>query len=325
MIKKIFLLIFLALSTNLLLYSVNKKNEQPTEPIQQYRNYSFDQNSKLIDRATDVPDFALQYLIKLDGIKSYKNYKLNESEIDIFEQNIDLLPEIYKNELKDTLIGIYFIDNFWGSGLTHFVVDDYNNLYTIIFLNPKLLQLSLSEAYTMKENTCFKKDKNIRLEVELSETLNGILYVLLHETTHSIDFTKRITPFTHGEMLKYVSPFHESEITKQIWDNYYQLKAKYKSEIFSKISFYGFNNGPILKLSEAKHLYKKLEKTPFVSLYSTFSWAEDIADLYTIQYLVTNLGCDFNIKLYENNKLIYKKNLFDREVIKKRIVHNDLF
>lgn len=316
---------FILYLTIFLFIGCTNKSLLQIDEVQKFTNYRFNQKSTLISRVNNAPDFVLKYLIELDNKPEYKNYALNNKEYQIIKDNIELLPKDYKDELQNSLIGIYFIDNFWGSGLTHFVIDDNNNIYTIIIINPKLLQMNLSEALTWKERTCFIDDINYKLEIEVSDQLSGLLYILLHETTHAIDYTNRITPYPHPHLLKYTNVPKKSYDLFNIWEKYNKISKQYNSNLFSTITFYTFNNGPKAKYSDAINIYKELEKTPFVSLYSTLSWAEDIADLYTIQYLVEELGCDYTIKIIEQDNIIYEKNLYGRSLINERRENNTIF
>jgi hypothetical protein len=47
---------------------------------------------------------------------------------------------------------------------------------------------------------------------------------------------------------------------------------------------YSFRSGKPIAISNAADVYKVLLKTPFVSLYSTASWYEDLAEALTISH-----------------------------------------
>lgn len=290
------------------------------DPVHKLENYSFNKKSSLLDKIQPTPGFVLDYLIYLDSKSNYRDYKLSQKETEIMSEHLSLIPGSYKEILRERLIGIYFIENFWGGGMTDFVVGTNNDIYTIIYLNPILLNMTLNEAFLLKEKSCYIRDNNnYKLEVNISDEFNGILYILLHEMTHAVDYIENITPFTHKSLLNYIKEEGSKDFISNVWTDYSTINSKYKSPIFDRITFYGFNNGPYINIKDSIELYKELEKTPFLTPYSTFSWAEDIADLYSIYYLTSELNCNFEISVKINDKVAYTYTPFKRELIKKRV------
>lgn len=229
----------------LLLFSCSSAKYNKLNPVQKFENYDFDRNSNLIQRVQPTPEFLLEYLINWDSRPNYKDYKLDESERKILSDSFALIPESYRPILKDSLIGVYFIENFWGGGMTSLVVDSENNIYTVIFLNPILLKMNLNEAFLLKERSCFiNNDYSYEIKVDISDEYNGILYILLHELTHAIDYKERLTPYAHEPILKFYQDKDSRYNYNGIWNDYSEINDSYNSPIFKLISFYGFNNGP---------------------------------------------------------------------------------
>lgn len=85
------------------------------------------------------------------------------------------------------------------------------------------------------------------------------------------------------------------------------------------VSFYGLGDGPKLIKSNAEKIYSNLLETPFVSLYASQNWAEDLAELETWYHYTEILGQPYEIVLYENNiiKRVYKP--MENELVRERL------
>lgn len=319
--------LFLISSIFLLALSCNGTHKNRVfERVHQFKHYDFDSSTTLMDRVQDTPNVVLDFLQVADNRPDYQNYMLSDSERVIVEENINLIPQRYKELLTESLIGIYFIEDFWGSGLTNYVVDKEDNIYTFVIINPKLLQMTLSEFYLYKEMTCFiKDDEDIHFKVNMSDDFSGILYILLHEFTHAIDYVYPITPYTSPEILHEREAFFTSGFIDDIWGGYDIKRDHYQIDIFDRVSYYGFNKGPLMNITYAVELYTNLEQTPFITPYATLSWAEDLAELYSIRYLVEELNCNFAIEIYDKEELLYTYEPIKREILQNRFNKNLYF
>lgn len=144
------------------------REQQKNLSYKRIENYDADFDIELIDRVGMPPDIVLSYFSKADNMPAYLPYKPTEKEMTIIEKELDLLPDIHRQILKKRLIGIYFIENFLGSGLADYIIGDDDTVYTILIFNPRVLHSSLSEYVSYKENSCFIQDDSaIRVEIEL--------------------------------------------------------------------------------------------------------------------------------------------------------------
>jgi hypothetical protein len=259
------------------------------EPTHLFESYRFNENSSLISRVTKPPVFVLNYLKKLDNNPDYEPFLPNGNEIKIIEDALNVLPPLNKRILNKRLIGIYFIRNFLGNGLTDWVVDSQNTVYTILVFNSGALTKSLSELLTVKEKTCFQADdQDYNIYFDCGKKYNGFNYILLHESTHAVDYIKNITPYADEQYKKYMHiEMSETEFTKTIWKGYDAPRGEYA---FSKRVFFYGSSKPKLRMSKAAEVYTELSHSPFVSLYGSLSWAEDLAELVTF-YHITHVLC----------------------------------
>lgn len=289
-------------------------------PIHQFKNYSFNPASTLISRVTEAPVFVLKHLRELDSRDSYTNYIPDKSEITTISQYLNLLPELNKAVLRERLIAIYFINNFHGSGLTDWVLDEKGKFYTFMVFNPETLKYNISKWLTYRENSCFKKDSiDISISVDCGTRFSGFMYALLHESTHAVDYVKNITPYVE-ESLKRVGPYRgESTLfTRSIWKEINKPEISYEFSPRESLTFYEFK-GPRINISESIETYRKLSKTPFVSLYGSISWTEDIAEFVFFYHLTEKLKESYRINIHNKKRLIFSLEPMKSSLVIKRI------
>ena len=316
--KKLKLIMFIAIGALFLILSscVSQKQEDlftkvKSIPAKYYNSYSFNPESSLESRIRETPDFILDYLKNMDNVDYYSSYSPTQEEMKIIESYLGLLPPLNKKIMKEKLIGIYFISNFIGSGMADYVVDDERNIYTILFINPDTLKVRMNEWMDYRENTCFiEKDDGIRVDVECGDEYLGLLYLLFHETTHIVDYITSITPYAEwtSSQIRNEKINMNNLFIKGIWTDYRTQTKTYKKDFMGNVTFYGLSDGPKLNKSDAEGIYNDLSQTPFVSLYASQSWAEDLAELETWYHYTAILGQPYEIVLYENNEIkkIYK-------------------
>ena len=289
-------------------------------PIHRFKNYSYNPASTLISRITVAPAFVLKHLRELDSRDSYTSYTPGKSEIAIIRQYLNLLPELTKTVLRERLIAIYFINNFHGSGLTDWVLDETGTFYTFMVFNPETLKYNISQWLTYRENSCFKKDSSdLSVSVDCGTRFSGFLYALLHESTHAVDYVKNITPYVE-ESLKRVGPYRgeSTRFTRGIWKEINKPEISYEFSPRKSLTFYEFK-GPRTNISESIETYRKLAKTPFVSLYGSISWTEDIAEFVFFYHLTEKLRESYRIDIRNRKRLIFSLEPMKSPLVIKRI------
>lgn len=296
-------------------------NQMPSKKLE---NYDFNPEIPVISRINETPDFLLDYLKKLDNTDAYSSYLPTNEELDIIGLYLDLLPPLHKETIREKLIGIYFVNNWLGSGMADYVIDDDRNIYTVLIINPDTLKSGLSELMTNRENTCFLNDDDqLKISVNCGTEYLGFLYILLHETTHIVDYIHDITPYVEPNIVEIKNRDIKkvTSITEGIWREHKIPVDKYQKTYMKSISFYGFNNGPLLNISDAGNIYAGFMETPFPSLYGSKNWAEDFAEMLTWYHITEKLNQPYEIKLYENEEVIFSYEPMESEMISARI-HN---
>ena len=126
----------------------------------------------LISRVQKMPDDFLKTLRSYDssiGILDTARYTartLSAEQISLFKSYADLLPAAYQRVFNSKLLAVYFVDNFAGAGLTEWVIDHEGRTYYYLILNSLLLDTSIDEWLSYKENSSFDKSAsspNIRV------------------------------------------------------------------------------------------------------------------------------------------------------------------
>jgi hypothetical protein len=290
-------------------------------PAKNLKSYTFKPTKSLAERVQPTPDFLINYLMKIDKRKDYTSYTISKAEGAIINGYLLKLPPLHRKILKKRLIGIYFVSNLIGSGWMDYVLSDNNDLYAIIIINPLTIGKSLSTWLTYRENTCFSnRSSQIRVEVDCGKEFSGLMYVLLHETTHIVDFILQYTPYVSPEMPK-LNGFKVkySGFVEGIWEGYRKPLKKYDFANRENLTFYGVNNGPKIDVTDAVMLYRQFANTPFVSLYGSQSWAEDFAELITFYHLTERLHQPFTINYYENEEKTFNYSPMKSAKIQNRI------
>lgn len=326
------LLIILLVIIPLMFSCVSKKEPDflshiKKTPAKNFENYTFDPNSSIVSRINETPDFILNYLMNMDNTDNYTSYSISEDEKNQFLEYYDLLPALNKKIMDEKLIGIYFVNNLYGSALADYVLSEDLELYNILIINPESMNHGISDWLSYRENSCFT-NSNMQIEVECGDVYTGLLYVLLHESTHLVDYNLSITPFTEYSHFKALNNKIDKNnvFIKEYWDNYGEPKSKYKKDFMEEITFYNLNNGPKIDFGEAENIYEELLTTPYASLYSCMSWAEDFAELVTWYHFTEKLNKPYEIIIKEDGRIIKQMNPLDNKLVQERFsVVEDLY
>jgi len=95
----------------------------------------------------------------------------------MMREYLGLLPSKHQQMMHASLVGIYFVANFFGSGMADFVFDEKENVYTILIINPDVLHTGISDWMTHREATCFKPagdgEQDISIRVEAGSAYSG--------------------------------------------------------------------------------------------------------------------------------------------------------
>jgi len=268
-------------------------------PSKHLENYSFDPHSSLISRIKDAPEFALSYSRTFDENKLESAYLPSAQQLQLISEYLDLLPPTRLQLLKDRLVAIYFIDHMQESGVCDWVYDRNHEIFVVQFFNPKTLTTNISDWLSYRESSGFAPDdSSLAISVDAGTKYLAFLYALLHETTHFVDYVTHVTPFVEPNVGYFEgSRVTSTKFTDHVWASYRRPTDGFDFTDRDKLTFYGIGKAPTVPLSRVPQLYHSLTQSPFVTLYATQAWAEDLADCFMWYYLTQKLGQPFVIKV----------------------------
>lgn len=259
--------------------------EALASPLHRLSSYSFDRSAPLELRVGSCPAFVRDAYARMDEAPDYFLYEPTDDDVALVSGYIDGLPDRMKGVLRERLIGIYFIENLRGNGISEWVLDETGKVHVIVILNPAGLRKTLSQTLTERERTVFRG--RLRVSVDCGDEHRGILYSILHELTHVFDYTRGITPFAESFLAK-VQKKKVKGVKWDVWDGFCRPGKGMDFPLREKIRFYGFG-GPLIHPGRAGELYAGLKSSPFASLYGSTCWSEDAAELFTFYHITQNL------------------------------------
>ncbi|TWR24831.1 hypothetical protein FPZ43_17635 [Mucilaginibacter pallidiroseus] len=243
-------------------------------------------------------------------------HQLTKEELKIVAAAFKVLPPLHQRVLKQHLKSFSFLDNMPNTALTSPVVVKRGiNLYHITF-RAGILHQNVSEWVNEKERTCFAGgDSTSKVSIEAG-WLSAFTYILLHEGTHVVDGSLRlnVVDSVGGKLKpnKFIAGFSNG-----IWKNYNTLSLAVIDSIAIKSRF--MPGGRRYKIDEAEAVYLGLSKTPFVSLYSTASWHEDLAELLTVYHLTKYLNQPFRVVVSKNGEDKFSYEPIKSATVQKRL------
>lgn len=264
------------------------------------QKYGLDPSRPLTARVTQTPE---DVLIKFrDAGMSPTEHVLTDAERKKIDSAFTLLPSLHQRVLKERLKSISFLDNMPNTALTSsFNYDEKYNLYHITF-RAGILNETVSQWLTWKENTCFDTAHSpLSLHVEGGQ-LNALVYVLLHETTHVVDGSLGIAGKREGKL---PDPSTVPDFATGIWEekSLNVLLPHLRDTLLQLITY---RTGKRLPIDSAIALYHALQKKPFVSLYGSCARSEDLAEYVTVYHLTHILKQPFTIVVTKDNKKIFE-------------------
>lgn len=221
-------------------------------------------------------------------------HQLTDIEREKLNNAFAILPPLHQKILKKHLHSISFMDNMPNTALTSPVeTSDSVKMYNIAF-RAEILNQTISEWTTWKENTCYQKltDSQYQVTIEAGN-LDAIIYVLLHEATHVVDGVLNLTPHLNEKDVWEGS----KDFTQNVWDKYNEPSENVINPLLETVLF---RSGKPIEVSYAPEVYKAIQKTPFVSLYSTASWFEDLAEALTIYHLTEKMKQPYKVVVLKN-------------------------
>lgn len=211
------------------------------------------------------------------------------------------LPPLQRRVLQERLRRVSVVDGLPMTGTTMRVDGHPSSPLFDITIRASVLQETVSQFLTAKERTCFVASATTPLVFIEGGDLDAIVFVVIHEATHVVDFSLGLTPPVTNDGTP-AAGATATPLTEGIWVDFRTLTPPYRNPLLDGIRFRG---GRAMPMAQAEALYTALRRTPFVSLYGSSSWFEDLAELATWHHLTENLGQPYRITLREWGKATF--------------------
>ena len=275
--------------------------------------FGLDPKEPLIQRVGETPDSVLA-IFRNAGM-SPKPFPLNDQDQQKVIEAISILPPLHQSILKQRLRSISLVTDMPNTALTSAVNPDDPHCLFDITIRAAILKQSAAEWLVEKEGSCFNTDQSsFSLRADVGN-ITAIQYVLLHEATHVVDATLKITPSLRsgpgGVRRENATPF-----TDAVWVDARTPVSQYKDEGLMAIRFR--QGGKVLEASKMKSLYEALGRTPFVSLYGSSARTEDLAEFLTVYHVTQELHKPFRISVYDGEVDIFSHDPMASEIPRSR-------
>ncbi|GAA4919449.1 hypothetical protein [Mucilaginibacter defluvii] len=262
------------------------------------KKYGLNSGKPLTQRVEKTPDDVIK-MFREAGM-SPTEHQLTKEEASIVASAFAALPPLHQRILKRHLKSISFLDNMPNTALTSPVADKENvNLYHITF-RAGILHQTVSEWVTEKERKSFVADPSLSISVQAG-LLSALTYVLIHEGTHVVDGSVHLISADTIAGKPHMTAFAR-DFSKGVWRNINSHSWPFRDSLVVKSIFRP--GGRRYLPAEATQVYGELIRTPFVSLYSTASWHEDLAELVTLYHLTKIFKQPFRIQIEKEGKVL---------------------
>jgi len=273
------------------------------------KKYGIDPASDLLSRVQDTSPEVIEKFKKA-GMSPRRHELSKEDRIKIANAFAGL-PPLHQRLLKERLRSISFLDNMPNTALTSTInMDSPYRLYDMTF-RAAILNQTVSEWTTEKENTLFKPDS---LETSVSieaGTLDAIFYVLLHESTHVLDGALGLTENEQP------APKSQGLFSHGVWTARTETVPVYTDSLLQQVNWR--KDGKLSLTDQAPLLYRSLMKTPFVSVYGSTARPEDLAEYLSVYHLTEKLKQPFRIVVRRNGKEDFVYEPMKSKLVRSRI------
>lgn len=301
--KVLRMVLFLGISMAFACATSSYRDRLLRDGVHNIEGYTFDPLSTVESRIAAIPASTLKMAMQMDRRNDYLPYLPTADERKMFAEYCEKLPLANKRVMKESLVNIYFIKNFVGGGMTDFVLSGDRKVYTVLYVNAAVFSKGISEWLTYRENSFFIQGANdARVEVDCGKQYAALMYVLLHESAHILDYVHPVTPFVDRSFAAAQglsgkkTPFVEG-----VWDDYDVMARKFGITESKDIHAYGITP-PVITSARIRGFYDRIFHTPVVSGYSTINWAEDFAESAAFYHLTKELKQPYIVTIFEHGK-----------------------
>lgn len=270
----------------------------------------------LVERIQVMPDDLLAGTRAYDqsiGIANpdrYASRAATSAERALFDSYVKLLPPTHRRVLSEKLMAVYILQGFSGAALTDWVLSPAGKFHYYLILNAEIFDTSLDHWLLYKDDSLFQASAGSpTVKVRTATDFKALMYGLLHEGAHMVDYELGITPYMDSEHRELshrknvTTPF-----TRGVWADRLQPNAAFDFKHRTDLNAYGmFSTKGLIPRSKLAEMFSQLAATPFVSFYSGTSWNEDLADCLTYHHIEQVLKGSVTVELSDGEKLVIRR------------------
>lgn len=217
------------------------------------------------------------------------------------------IPAEVLSLVDGSLVGIYFVEQLGGTGMTDYVLDDDGKpAGAFIILDVGVLRRLTANAWaTWKENTPFQADPSghfkLNATIEMSDNDNRIQalqYILLHEIGHVLSVGRSVHPdwtsLPSAEPVVGTYPFFDLSWRVDLPAKRYASRFDTTFAERRQVSYYW---NPQLPASSMQAAYGRLASTNFPTLYAATTPGDDFAESFVSYVHVVRMGKPWSIRV----------------------------
>jgi hypothetical protein len=221
------------------------------------------------------------------------------------------IPGSVKRRLAGKLAGIYFADDFGGTGFSDAIrTAQGEQVAGFVVLDPSVLRKRVANGWaTWKENTPFKLDSRFVLTATIEappddNRKQAIQYILLHELGHVLSVGASFHPSWNLAPAKVPAeesfPFFELSWFVDRARNRY---ASHFDIVFPERKDVAYYFGARLPASSMASIYESLEQTNFPTLYAATHPADDFAESFANYVHTVLMKKPFEIRISQDGRV----------------------
>jgi hypothetical protein len=282
------------------------------------RRHGLDPTTSLAARVKATPATVLK-VFQEAGAAAPTAHALTEAERLKLAAAFAALPPLHRRILGERLRSVSFLDGLDGmpnTALTSTVNPDEPYRLFDITIRAAILGEDVSDWLTRKERTCFEAAGSpLSVSVEAGK-LDALVYVLLHEATHVVDSCLRITPAPRpGGQPAGAAP--AGTFTEGVWSERTIHSPRYRDPLLERVRYRA--GGQTLPIGQAEAVYTALRRTPFVSLYGSSNWYDDLAEYVALYHLTEVLKQPYRIVLRKGGEEVFVYEPMKSDLVRGRI------
>lgn len=221
------------------------------------------------------------------------------------------LPPAVTAPLGRSLAGIYFIDDFGGTGFFDEIQDASGKAVAgFTVLDPSVLQRTANAWATWKENTPFRPGAGMKLVAKIQDAAgdtrtNAIQYILLHELGHMAAIGAGVHPSWR---------LQPKDMTQTERFAFFRLSWRHAPDRKSLVSVFDddfrqrkdvvYYFGAKLGTAQMLPTYEALRRTNFVTLYGATNPFDDFAEAFASYAHVVVMRKPWEIRIERNGRLV---------------------